>query len=66
MIPYRSWCNCHKILGETDGAVLIVNGWEIRRPTTFWCACGCATHWRPVKIRIDAAPVPVYHRRVEA
>jgi len=49
-----------------DRRRLIVNGWEIRRPTTFWCACGCATHWRPVKIRIDAAPVPVYHRRVEA
>jgi hypothetical protein len=58
--PYYTWCACHREIGATDGAVLIIVGMEIRRPITFWCACGAATHWRPVKLREDTAPVPVY------
>jgi hypothetical protein len=53
--PYYTWCACHHEIGQTDGAVLIVAGMEIRRPVTFWCACGVATQWHP-KPRQERAP----------
>jgi hypothetical protein len=57
--PYHTWCQCHREIGQTDGAVLIIAGFEVRAPITLWCACGAPTHWRPVKRREDRAPVPV-------
>jgi hypothetical protein len=65
--PYYTWCSCHREIGQTDGAVLIIAGVEVRRAVTFWCACGVATNWRPMKARQDRTPVPVYrHKYVEA
>lgn len=60
MKPYFTWCPCHKEIGLTDGAVLIVGGLEARAPLTLWCTCGAATHWRPVRRRVDPAPVPQF------
>jgi hypothetical protein len=57
--PYHTWCPCHIEIGQTDGAVLIIAGFEVRSPITLWCACGVPTHWRPVKRREDRAPAPV-------
>lgn len=62
MKPYISWCPCHREIGQTDGSVLIIAGMEIRRPVTFWCPCGAATYWRPVRKREDQTPVPVYRQ----
>lgn len=49
MKPYYTRCACHREIGQTDGAVLIIAGMEIRRPVTFWCACGMSTVWLPYK-----------------
>jgi len=68
MKPFRAWC-CHKTIGETDGAVLVLNGWEFERPVTIRCPqCQARTLWRPVRRREDVAPLPVlcYAERVEA
>lgn len=60
MTSYYTWCECHREIGLTDGAVPLIAGYEIRRPVTLWCGCGVPSHWRPVKSRQDAAPVLVY------
>ena len=57
MKPYISWCPCRKEIAQTDGAVLIIGGMEIRRPVTLWCSCGGSTYWRPTKAR-EAQPGP--------
>lgn len=62
MKSFLSWCSCRREVGQTDGAVLIIGGMEIRRPVTLWCACGAATYWRPVRERQDTAPVPTFER----
>ena len=58
--PYYTWCSCKREIGQTDGAVLIVAGFEVRRPITVWCACGAATKWHPHKPRQDTTTVPVF------
>jgi hypothetical protein len=49
MKPYYTRCACHREIGMTDGAVLIVAGMQIRRSVTFWCMCGVSTPWVPSK-----------------
>jgi hypothetical protein len=58
--PYYTWCKCHIEIGQTDGAVLIIGEFEVRAPITLWCACGAATHWRPVRRREERSPVPTF------
>jgi hypothetical protein len=60
MKPFISWCSCQREVGLTDGAVLIIGGFEVRRPITLWCACGAATYWRPTRPREDSAALPIY------
>lgn len=62
MKPYYTRCTCHREIGQTDGAVLIIAGLEIRRPITFWCVCGAATHWQPTRARQKRAPVQAQRR----
>lgn len=64
MKPFYSWCPCHREIGQTNGAVLLIGGVEIRRSVTLWCLCGTATYWRPMRARAEVACVPAYAKQL--